>query len=209
MKYKKIITVSLLASAVYLPAHAQEAPTVQPIPPVVVPTLIQNIKEAILGGSADSLEQKQEEMRRFREEKTKEIQTAVNETKDTLTDKKTEVGTFIETKVKNRIEETFKSFDNLDTRISSRIEKLKKSGADVKKAEQELQLARLSKADAELQYELLSWNTLDANTIKTNVEIIKAIREDVTNTHIHLTEAVKALKSAQINLEDATKTDTQ
>jgi len=64
--------------------------------------------------------------------------------------------------------------------------------------------ARDAQADAELQYELLEWNTLDAQTIKTNADILKTIRADVVSVHAYLTDAVKALKDAQTTLDKTT-----
>ena len=203
-KIPLLITIVVGTSLVASKVHAQEI--TQPLPEKVAPTpsLIQNIKETLLGSDDKpaflrDVEDKKEQMRKFREEKIKADAEAAA-TGDTADQTKND-GTTVESKIKDRVTETIEKLDSLAERIASRIEKLKKAGANVQPAEVALKKARDAQADAELQYELLEWNALDAETIKTNADILKAIRTDVVAVHTYLTDAVKALKDAQTTLE--------
>lgn len=150
-----------------------------------------------------TLKTKKEQMRKFREEKIKADAEAAATTGDTVDQTKND-GATIESKLKDRVTETIEKLDSLAERIASRIEKLKKAGANVQPAEEALKKAREAQADAVLQYELLEWNTLDTETVKTNADILKIIRADVVTMHTYLTEAVKALKDAQPTRESST-----
>lgn len=206
-KIPLLITVVVSASLVVPTVRAEEA--AQPLPEKVAPTpsLIQNIKETLLGSDDKpaflrDVEDKKEQMRKFREEKIKADAEAAA-TGDTADQTKND-GTTVESKIKDRVTETIEKLDSLAERIASRIEKLKKAGANVQPAEVALKKARDAQADAELQYELLEWNALDAETIKANADILKIIRADVVTMHTYLTEAVKALKDAQPTRESST-----
>jgi hypothetical protein len=204
-KIPLLITLVVGTSLVVPKVHAQEA--TQPLPEKVAPTpsLIQNIKETFLGTDDKpaflrDVEDKKEQMRKFREDKLKADAEAAT-TADTTDQTKGDAT--VESKIKDRVTDTIEKLDGLATRIASRIEKLKKAGANVQSAEAALKKARDAQADAELQYELLEWNALDTEAIKANADVLKTIRADVVAVHAYLTEAVKALKDAQTTLEQS------
>jgi hypothetical protein len=200
-KIPLLITLVVGTSLVVPKIHAQEV--TQPLPEKVAPgqpSLIQNIKETLLGTDDKpafirDVEDKKEQMRKFREDKIKADRDASisGEIVDT---KKTDSAS-IETKIKDRVNDTIVKLDNLTDRIESRIEKLKKAGADVTEAEDLIKKAREVQADTLLQFELLEWNELDADQAKANTELLKTIRADVVLVHSYLTTTVELLKDAQ------------
>lgn len=209
MKKIPLLIMVVAGTSLLLPTVYAED-TIQPLPEKVAPapSLIQNIKETLLGSDDKpaflrDVEDKKEQMRKFREEKIKADAEAASTTTDTPDQTKTD-STAIESKIKDRVADTLEKLDGLASRIASRTEKLKKAGANVQGVEDLLTKARDAQADAELQYELLEWNTLDAQTIKTNADILKTIRADVVSVHAYLTDAVKALKDAQTTLDKTT-----
>lgn len=108
-----------------------------------------------------------------------------------------------------------KQFDNLATRIQSRIDKLKTAGIDTNKAESALNIAKIAieqaRADAKVLSDLVAQinSASDAKTLRAQVETaVKKVNESVKSAHKALGEAAKVL-AANARSERKTATTTK
>ena len=155
---------------------------------------IKGIKDAIVL----KLEDNKGEMRRYHEEKTREVQEALAKITDI---KKETIEESLTSSMKLRTEETLKKFANISERLQTRVDKLNKSGIDTKEAKEKIKEANSAREDAFIQYELLIWNTDDQEVLKRNDEIMAIVRDDINIAHKNFTEAIQLLKEAQGKLD--------
>lgn len=107
---------------------------------------------------------------------------------------------------------TIERLENIASRISSRIEKIKARGGETADAERYLAEAKSNIGSAKLSVAALASVELSGETIKEDFERIRSVasevREYLRSAHENLMLSVRALNSSEVKVETSTSTPT-